>query len=79
VDKTDSTSSISFEDGGTLKMVLRGITLKGTYKISGKELTMTYSFMGVSNSETYEIVKLNGSTMRLKDKKDSSLSELTKK
>ena len=79
VDKTDSTSSITFEDGGTLKMVLRGITLKGTYKISGKELTMTYSFMGVSNSETYEIVKLNGSTMRLKDKKDSSLSELTKK
>ena len=79
VDKTDSTSSITFEDGGTLKLVLRGLKLSGTYKISGSELTMTYSFMGVSNTDTYEIVKLNGSTMRLKDKKDSSLSELTKK
>ena len=79
VDKTDSSSSITFEDGGTLKLVLRGLKLKGTYKISGSELTMTYSFMGVSNTDTYEIVKLNGSTLRIKDKKDNAISELTKK
>ena len=40
---------------------------------------MTYSFMGVSNTDTYEIVKLNGSTLRIKDKKDNAISELTKK
>ena len=79
VDKTDSSSSITFEDGGTLKLVLRGLKLNGTYKISGSELTMTYSFMGVSNTDTYEIVKLNGSTLRIKDKKDNAISELTKK
>ena len=79
VDKTDSTSTVTFESGDKLTMNLRGIKLSGTYKISGSELTMTYSFMGVSHTDTYEIVKLNGSTLRIKDKKDSSISELTKK
>ena len=79
VDKTDSTSTVTFESGDKLTMNLRGIKLSGTYKISGSELTMTYSFIGVSHTDTYEIVKLNGSTLRIKDKKDSSISELTKK
>ncbi len=79
VDKTDSSSSITFESGDKLTMNLRGLKLKGTYKISGSDLTMTYSFMGVSNTDNYEIVKLNGSTLRIKDKKDNSISELTKK
>ena len=79
VDKTDSTSTVTFESGDKLTMNLRGIKLSGTYKISGSELTMTYSFIGVSHTDTYEIVKLNGSTLRIKDKKDNSISELTKK
>ena len=79
VDKTDSSSTVTFESGDKLTMNLRGIKLSGTYKISGSELTMTYSFMGVSNTDTYEIVKLNGSTLRIKDKKDNAISELTKK
>ncbi len=79
VDKTDSSSSITFESGDKLTMNLRGLKLSGTYKISGSELTMTYSFMGVSHTDNYEIVKLNGSTLRIKDKKDNAISELTKK
>ena len=79
VDKTDSSSSITFESGDKLTMNLRGLKLSGTYKISGSELTMTYSFMGVSHTDNYEIVKPNGSTLRIKDKKDNAISELTKK
>lgn len=66
VDETDSTSSMTFEEGGKMTMNLMGFKVSGTYEISGSTLTMKYSVMGVSNKEEFKIDKISGSEMTLK-------------
>ena len=66
VDETDSSSSMTFEEGGKMTMNLMGFKVSGTYEISGSTLTMKYSVMGVSNKEEFKIDKISGSEMTLK-------------
>ena len=72
VDTQDSSSTMTFEEGGKMSMKLMGIKVSGTYEISGSTLKIKYSVLGVSNQEEFKIDSMSSSSMTLKDTKKSN-------
>ncbi|MBQ2581452.1 MAG: zinc-ribbon domain-containing protein [Ruminococcus sp.] len=80
VDTTDSTSTMTFEEGGKMSMKLMGINVSGTYEISGSTLKMKYSVLGVTSEQEFKIDSMSSSNMTLKDtKKSNTIYKLKKK
>jgi hypothetical protein len=53
-----------FKSDGTCTQTDSGFTVNGTYATSGKQLTITLTILGLSNSQTYEYA-VSGSELTL--------------
>ena len=60
-------------------MNVSGLKLTGTYELNGEVLKITYTFLGVTSTDTFKIKSLSDAEMIFTDAQDESKMFLLKK
>ena len=79
LDTSDNSTTMTFDKMYRSSMNVSGLKLTGTYELNGEVLKITYTFLGVTSTDTFKIKSLYDAEMIFADAQDESKMFLLKK